>query len=373
MRAPDFRHEHPVPRRPHNVAPALASVRLILVTHAYGRPMPGTSDMGLSVTTQNTMKVLQRAGVQCNAWSVVSKDGLLRRLERDRYNAGRDITHVVINTPSFIGPPGFSQLSEEYPNIEFVQLSHSGLAYLSIDKFGVRHIRDVLNLQAATHNIRVAGNNTRFIRWLSDNYGAPAIYLPNLYDVETFVDPVIGRRDHDPLRIGTFGAGRAWKNQLIAAQAAIGMARRLGQGKLRLEYYVNNDRFDANHRLSESRAELFDGLPNAKLISLPWQAWPKFRRLVSSMDILLMPSFDETHCVTVDDGIAEGVPSVVTGAMEWTPPQWWCDPWDQASVASVGMTLLHDTVAAVHDGRQHLSDFVALGTRRWIDYLTKGE
>ena len=40
--------------------------------------------------------------------------------------------------------------------------------------------------------------------------------------------------------------------------------------------------------------------------------WPRFRDIVRTMDLLFSPSFDETFCVVCADGIAEGVPSVVT-------------------------------------------------------------
>jgi hypothetical protein len=88
------------------------------------------------------------------------------------------------------------------------------------------------------------------------------------------------------------------------------------------------------------------------------------------MDLLFSPSFDETFCVVAADGIAEGVPSVVTGALEWTPPSWWCKPYDPASVANVAMGLLHDR-HAIHEARKALVRHVNDGVSRWIDYLTR--
>jgi hypothetical protein len=35
------------------------------------------------------------------------------------------------------------------------------------------------------------------------------------------------------------------------------------------------------------------------------------------------------------------------------------------------MALLHDRVAAVYDGRERLREYVELGVRQWIEYLTR--
>jgi len=359
--------EIPITRRPHHVAPALAGVRVVLAIKNFAA-IAGVCHIGLGVTAANTMRVLRRAGVQCEAWSAQTAAELHKKISADeRRNPARPVTHVVISAPSWVQPQSFCDFSQRWPDIEFVQLNHSGTSYLSIDKYGIKNIREVLCLGLALHNVRVAGNNPRFVKWMADALGAPALYLPNLYDPQTFVEPVPQRRDYDPLRIGSFGAGRPWKNLLTAAQSAVQMARRLNVG---LELYVNTMRPDGGQRQIESRGELFDGLPRAKLIEVPWALWPNFRKTVATMDLLSSPSFDETFNVVTADGIAEGVPSIVTPAMEWTPPSWWCEPWDPSSATRVGMGLLHDRVGAIHDARRGLAAFVAAGTQIWIRYLT---
>lgn len=366
MRTPDFRNETTIARRPHHVAPSLASVRVILVSEQMGSPLPGGSDAGLAVIANCTVRVLRRAGVHAEAWKVRNGDELIQRLEADTWRAPRPITHVVINNPRFIPPPKFSQMASQFVDIEFVQLNHSGLAYLSIDDWGVWNIKAVMDLETALHNVRVAANNPRFKAWLNGNFGLDCILLPNLYDVESFRNPVVARRDYDPLRVGSFGAGRPWKNQLVAAEAAMTMARRLG---VNLELHINSRHWDSDGPASAARVQLLGGVPWAKLIDIGWEPWPKFRRAISAMDILLSPSFDETFLVVCADGIAEGVPSVVSAAVEWTPRAWQAEPWDQASVANVGLGLLHSRVGAIHEGRQALTEYVDAGLRRWIDYL----
>jgi glycosyltransferase involved in cell wall biosynthesis len=355
-----------IPRRPHNVAPTVESIRLILAIKNFAAT-PGVCHIGLGVTALNTMRVLRRNGIDCQAWSAQTAKELYLLIEEDeRKNPARPITHVVISAPSWVQPESFGDFSIRWPDIVFVQLNHSGLAYLSIDRYGIKNIRAVSALSLVSHNIRVAGNNRRLTRWFFNALDTPELYLPNLYDTTTYVEPVIQRRDHDPLRIGSFGAGRPWKNQLLAAEAAVQMARNLG---VNLELYVNTQRPDGGERMIVARKELFDDLPNAKLIEVPWALWPIFRRKVATMDIMISPSFDETFCVICADGIAEGVPSVVTGAMEWTPPTWWCEPYDATSASSIGMSMLYGRVGTIQDARTRLIDFVESGVRQWIKFL----
>jgi glycosyltransferase involved in cell wall biosynthesis len=144
-----------------------------------------------------------------------------------------------------------------------------------------------------------------------------------LYDTDSFIEPSPPKIHHDPLRIGSFGASRPWKNQLTAAEGAVELARRLGVG---LEFFVNSGRSEnqwGGGRMIEARRELFDGLHGTKLIDVPWTPWPNFRRIVRTMDLLVSPSFDETFCVVVADGIAGGCPAYYRG-FEWTPKNWHC-------------------------------------------------
>lgn len=358
--------ETPVQRRPHHVAGDLASVRCIFVIHKNEPSLPG-SEAGLGITINNTMWTLRRHGVDAQSWAVQNFEQLCHHLENEEWRSGRKITHLVVNTPNFLWPHDFAELAQRWPDIEFIMLAHTGLAYLCIDDHGPEKIRKLLHLERATHNFRVAGNNPRF-EWFGI-YGVRPLLLPNLYDTNGFVDPITHRRNHDPLRIGSFGENRPWKNQSVAAMAALSIARRMN---VSLELYVNGDRWSQTWPYSQARQELFDDLPWAKLITVPWEIWSKFRQIVATMDLCIHPSFDETFCVVVADGIAEGVPSVVGNAVEWAPRSWQTsEPFDPENIASVGMSLLHSRSAAVHAGRKALTDFTKIGVARWLAYLTR--
>lgn len=363
---PDPRHEAPVARRPHHIAPSLASVRAVLVVHRWLKNAPG-SDAGLSVTINSTMRVLRRAGIHCSCTTVRCVEDIFDYLEREEH-ADRPVTHVVINTYGFVSARDLAVLAERFPETEFAALNHSGQSFLEIDPPAIENIRLAIKLQRSVHNIRVAGNNRTFLGFIRNCYGAAAVLLPNLYDVTGFRVNPAHRSNPDPLRVGTFGATRPAKNQFVAEQAALGMARRLG---VHLEWHVSGQRFDSLPRAIASRRQFLQGHPSATLVEHPWKVWHDFLDVVEDMDILLMPSFDETHCMVVCDAISCGVPCVTTEVMNWTPPHWWAKPHDPSSVMRVGLALLHDRAGAVHDGREALTEFVAHGTQCWINYLTQ--
>jgi hypothetical protein len=361
--------------RPHAVNPEKSTVRVILAIKNFAA-IQGVCHIGLGVTALNTMKVLQRNGVFVESWATQTYKELAAKLlvaERDRTGttsqyAHIPITHVIVSAPSWIQPEDFQELALTYPHIEFVQLNHSGCAFLSIDKYGIRNIKAATELQLALHNFRIAGNNSRFTNWVARGLNSPCLHLPNLYDTESFL-PVAHQELGDTLRIGSFGASRPWKNQLTASEAAVQLARTTGR---KLEFYVNSKRPDGGERMIESREELFDGLRDAKLIYVPWERWPKFRQTVGHMHLLFQPSFDETFNVVTADGIAVGVPTVAASSIEWTPRTWWAIPEDPSSLVSVGLALLHDK-NAINEARRLLIDYVDSGVRMWERYLHGGK
>lgn len=358
--------------RPHDVLPSLESARVVLAIKNFAA-IPGVCHIGLGVTALNTMKVLRRHGMHIEAWSIPGhkekgkefrelRDKLTKSQEMD----SRPVTHVLVSAPSWIQPNEFYELALIFQNVTFVQLNHSGCAYLSIDKYGIRNIREIASYSESTHNIKVAANNERVAKFIDTSFGVKSLYLPNLYDTESFVDVSVPHRQCGTLRIGSFGASRPWKNQLCAAEAAVMIGRKMG---CLVELFVNSKRPDGGERMIEARDELFNMLPHAKIVNVPWLPWPAFRDLTSTMHLLIQPSFDETFNVCTADGIAEGVPSVTTSALEWTPRSWWAHAEDPNNIAEVGIGLMNNATMAIRDGRHTLRRYVEHGTRRWLDFV----
>lgn len=368
--------------RPHNVNPALSSVRVILTVKNFSH-IPGVCHIGLTTTAQMNMKMLRSVGIDAECWQTRTAAELQSQLRADALRGGNPVTHVIVSSPAWIFPttalaisstngkdkgPGFAELCGEFPEIEFVQQNHSGCAYLSIDKFGIRNIRAVLDLSLDLHNLRVSANNGRVRGFLNELTHGKVLYLPNLYDITSYIEPYTPQVLADTLRIGSFGASRPWKNQLLAAEGAVMMAKQMGR---KLELFVNSRRPDGGERMIESREELFNNppLPNCTLIDVPWQPWPQFRNTISTTHLSIQASFDETFDVCAADSIAVGVPCVTSPAIEWTPAYWQCDTTDPESVVRVGFTLLQEPHRAIADARRKLTKYVKDGLQSWVDYL----
>ena len=227
-KATTLSQENGADRRPHHVNPYIASLRVILAVKNFAST-PGVCHIGLGVTATNTMKVLRRFGVHVEAWSTQTAKELKSRLLKEHLASETrraPITHVIISAPSWVQPDDFADFSFGFPETEFVQLNHSGCAYLSIDKFGIRNIREVADMQISAHNIVSAGNNPRFVDWVRGGLKSQCVLLPNLYDSQRLPSIRIrpGVVESKLFMFGCFGASRPWKNQLTAA----GSIRRIG-------------------------------------------------------------------------------------------------------------------------------------------------
>jgi hypothetical protein len=329
--------------------------------------IPGVCHIGLGVTATNTLKVLRRNGIHCEAWPAQTYAELRSKLSAETKKADyTPISHLIVSSPAWIQPSQFKTLCLLYPEIQFVLLSHSGTAYLSIDKYGIRNLSAGNDLAREVHNFTLAANNPRSKVAFDAMWGADTVLLPNLYDTSSYV-PYTRRQFANHIRVFNPGASRPWKNQLTAAEASIMLARRLG---VELKYFVNSKRPDGGERMIESRAELFNTVPVDTITDIPWEPWPRFRADIAKMHLIMQPSFDETFDVVAADAAAEGVPCVCTPAIEWMPRSSWAEPWDPQSVMATGLALLHDP-HAVTDARTHLSAYVKDGTRRWMDFILK--
>ncbi len=72
--------------------------------------------------------------------------------------------------------------------------------------------------------------------------------------------------------------------------------------------------------------------------------------------------------IVTADGIAEGVSSVVSEAIDWAPHDWVAHADDVGSIARTGRRLLYDP-HAVTEGQKVLKDYVRHGVRAWKAFL----
>jgi len=272
------------------------------------------SHIGLGVAAINTAKVLRREGIKADVWPIVNAGDLRKRLET------RPAKNVVIAAP-WIPSSELQSLANDFGETQFAVTCHSNVGFLQADSNGVRLVRELMELELGNHNIHLAGNCRRFCDWVEAAFASPCTYLPNLY----YLDEHASRQqtatfNGGTLRIGVFGAIRPLKNLMSAAAAAIEIARGL---RAPLDLWLSAGRAEGGgETVLAAVQEMVGGLPNVNLVLNGWQSWPKFRKVVAHMHLLLQPSYTESFNMVTADGVAEGVPSVVSEAVDRAPEYW---------------------------------------------------
>jgi glycosyltransferase involved in cell wall biosynthesis len=350
---------------PHSVSPLAATARVIHVTKT--NDAASLSHVGLGVTACCTSKTLRKNGIWSEVWPCTSAEMLREKLVAAdaRAVARNEVppSHVVIHAP-WIQTDDLARLARDFPETTFIVISHSNWGFLAADPHAVKLMREAAHLQRSTHNVRIGGNAQKFVAVASEIWGVDVAWVPNLYDMTT---PFAAARPPWPgrtLRLGLFGAARMLKNGVTATAAAIQLSMRY---RVPTELYVSAERADGEVVVNAIR-ELTDDVPDVTLVYSGWQSWAKFRHLVATMDLLLQPSFTESFNVVTADGIAEGVPSVVSPAIDWAPARWQANPDDADDVANVADYLLHAR-AATDDGRAALTAYVTKGLAQWREFL----
>lgn len=317
------------------------------------------SHIGLGVSALNNAKVLRRHGVPTEVWPVVSPADLSARL------AQSDATHVVISAP-WIPTCELQRLTNLYPDIQFAMNCHSNVGFLQADANGVKLLREAMELETGSLNFHVSGNSGKFCRWVTASYGVPCAYLPNLYYLTSATAPQRPLWRAGLLRIGAFGATRPLKNFISAAGAALEISRDL---KADLELWVSAGRTEGGgDTILRAARALFHNVPHVRLVENGWQSWPQFRQTVANMHLLLQPSYTESFNMVTADGVAEGVPSVVSSSIDWAPAYWQSESDDVWEMARVGRQLLGDPQAP-RDGMEALIAHNEDGLDAWLRYL----
>lgn len=315
------------------------------------------SHIGLGVTALNTSKSLLGEGVPTEVWPIVNPAELRERL------AATPASHVVISAP-WIPTAELARLCADFPQTQFAVTCHSNLGFLQADPNALRLLREGLDLRRATHNFQMAANCRRLAAWVESVYTTRCLLLPNLYHLE---DPRPERKPYSggTLRIGAFGATRALKNLLTAAGAALRIA---AAERADLEFWISSGRNEGAGSVVEAVRQMMNGLPHVRLVENGWQTWPQFRQTVRHMHLLLQPSYTESFNVVTADGIAEGVPSVVSDAIDWAPRAWKAPVDDACAIAATGRRLLHSRWAAAK-GLSALRNHNRVAVREWRAFL----
>lgn len=355
--------------RPHHLNPRQRTARVVLAYKNFA-VNKNISHIGLGVAALNTCATLRRLGYWVEIWPIVSAQGLASQLDREQAEAfashKQPISHVVISAP-WIPTTELQGLLMTHANVNFAVVSHSNMGFLMADPRGINLLREGLELQRGHHNFTVAGNCTKFVRDWSSMYGVPIAHLPNLYDVTTIHE--VGHRlpwhRGETLRVGIFGATRPLKNMVSAVAAAIELGNVM---KTDVEIHTSSGRTEGGGTVRDAILQMTSGLRHTALKEVGWCSWPAFRQAVRGMHVLFSPSYTESFNMVTADGIAEGVASVVSNAIDWAPHDWVANADDVGSIARTARRLLSDA-HAVSDGQTALRHYVEQGSQSWIRYL----
>ena len=278
-------------------------------------------------------------GIAAEVWPIAGGDELWKILCTHK---GAGVTHIVI-AAFFIPTDYLARLAFEFPNIKFVVNSHSNVGFLQSEPAAISKLRETIELQTESRNVFAGGNCDRFAKAIRIAYGE-CLFLPNLYFLHgnELATRVTWSGTH--LRIGCFGASRVQKNFSTAIVAAIEVAKQM---RVTTEIWINTGRDDANGSVVYRAARAWtDGLHDIRLMELPWQTWANFRTFVSTMDVLIQPSYSETFSQVAADACAAGVPTVGGPAIEWLPPSWQANTDDATEIAERVRHVLLDPHAS---------------------------
>jgi hypothetical protein len=332
----------------------------VALVHKNFANIRGISHIGLGVAAQNTCRVLRRAGIECFPWDVNSVADLRAMLDKHKH-----ITHVVISAP-WIPTVELQRLAYKLPNVDFTVNFHSNIGFLQADSNGVQIFKELIHAAISTWNIHITGNSEAFVRAVEETFEAPCGWLPNLYYLDHTIRTDAPGYSGGVLKIGCYGATRPLKNILSAAWAAMEVSAQL---RVDLQFWVSGGREDGGGVMLRAIRKLFEGESTRKLHEAHWAPWPAFKtKYVRPMHLLMQPSYTESFNVTTADGIAMGVASVVSPAIDWAPASWQADNDDVQEMAGVARRLLFDR-SAVRDGVRALERHNRDGLSAWLQYL----
>ena len=338
-------------------------MRLAIIYKNFGA-VSGLSHIGLGVSAINICKSLRQQGLRAEVWGCVSLQDIQKKISQT-YAQNDPVTHVSI-CALWLKSAELRALVDTYPETQFVVNCHSNVGFLQAEPQAIGLIREAIQIEQTSHNFRMAGNSQKFCNWVKHAYGAPCLWLPNLYYLTSTTPINKPVWSGGTLKIGCFGAMRVYKNFSTAVAAATQIARHL---KAVTEVWVNSGRDDGLGSSAQSAiVQLTKNLPNVTLKQWPWSSWPEFKELIATMNLLLQPSYTESFNIVTADGIALGVPSVVSSAIEWAPADWIVNNDDASAIEKRGIFLIRDTDAGT-EGMTALVAYNAIGLTQWKSFL----
>lgn len=316
---------------------------------------------GLGICSMHVVKVLQAHKIKSELWGVQNGEDLWAVLAQRP-----DITHVVLQAP-FFDTQFLRKLLVRFQSVMFTTVCHSNVGFLAIDSFSTKVLKENLAVENNYHNFLASGNSVKYCNAVKHTFRKPCLYLPNLYPLDNLISkPVYD--GGEALRVGVFGAIRVMKNLYSGVWAGMQLGTFLNKDVV---VSINVGREESGQGVYSALKELVKGVPHVTLNEVTWQDHAAFRNTVAHQHICINPSFTESHSLTTCDSIAEGVPVVVSPAMDWMPKKFQANPDDIAEIAGKALSLLRDR-KATKQAYAALNSFNSSGVYHWERFLELG-
>jgi hypothetical protein len=214
--------------------------------------------------------------------------------------------------------------------------------------------------------LKIAGNNKRLVRDL-ESVGINCVLMPNIYPIKEIA--LVEKCSKYSLHVGSFGAIRPLKNQLIQAMAAINYADKHHKT---LFFHINADRTEQKGEsvLQNIRALFYNSIH--KLIEHPWMKHDEFLEVLKEMDVALQVSFTETFNIVAADCVCANVEIVTSNEISWLPFYVYAKTNDIKSIEKqIGRVMLMDKFFHVGNAinKMYLRKYNRKMEKIWFDTL----
>lgn len=315
----------------------------------------GYNASGLRNSAEFVVEMLRAGGIDAKLVIVTDNNDIDREVTEFRPS-------IVVIEALWVVPSKFAELVPLHPGVKWIVRVHSDWPFLAQEGMAVEWIIDYLrhkHVYVAFNSLRIAED----VLALHPRHRDKVLYLPNYYPIREHV-PM--HTNSDVLKIGSFGAIRPLKNQLIQAVAAIEYANR--QEK-KLEYHINGTRSEGGDEVLKNIRALFN-LTHHKLVEHKWMTHPEFLDLLATMDFCLAVSFSETFCIVAADSAAVGTPLICSDQIPWATSLSIVPPTHVSSIVR-RMERVHGSfkTALIEGNRQSLHAYSRLSRAVWLHTL----
>jgi hypothetical protein len=249
---------------------------------------------------------LSEYGVVSQVVQVDSQNAIADQIES--YNPNYCMIEAI-----WVSPEKLTELSEMYPNVNFIVRLHSMTPFLAVEADAFSWIAGYVSISRAKSNVFLSCNSHGMCRDIENIHGHYPIHIPNIYYPNPNVAPDsnYGKKNNDGnLHVGCFGALRILKNHTQQALWAIEFANK---NKKKLHFHINvpeAEQLDGSPILNNLRS-IFDGGRHT-LVEHDWYTHEQFLQLVKTMDLGMQISFTETFNIVAADFVHCNIPIVVS-------------------------------------------------------------